>query len=147
MEILRESPHHPHWQLFAHGSDIGVRGVGTTLSEAFETAGLALTAMITDVELVESTEEINIICAAPDKEMLLVDWLNSIIYEMATRNLLFCEFKVHLEKNTLKATLRGETVDRKKHAPAVEPKGATFTDLIVNNLPDGTWVAQCVVDV
>ena len=34
-----------------------------------------------------------------------------------------------------------------RHAPAVEVKGATFTELKVHRNEDGAWIAQCVVDV
>ena len=33
------------------------------------------------------------------------------------------------------------------HKPAVEVKGATFTELAVRQDPDGRWRAQCIVDV
>ena len=35
------------WEHFAHDSDIGVRGRGATVAEAFAAAGVALTAVIT----------------------------------------------------------------------------------------------------
>ena len=41
----------------------------------------------------------------------------------------------------------GELVDVAKHQPAVEVKGATYTELHVRKGSGGTWVAQCVVDV
>jgi SHS2 domain-containing protein len=41
----------------------------------------------------------------------------------------------------------GEPVDRARHQPAVEVKGATHTALGVERRDDGAWIAQCVVDV
>jgi len=43
--------------------------------------------------------------------------------------------------------LRGEPVDVARHAPACEPKGATYTALRVAHEADGSWSAGCVVDV
>ena len=37
------------WEHFSHGSDIGVRGFGHPLEEAFEQAALALTAIVADI--------------------------------------------------------------------------------------------------
>jgi tRNA nucleotidyltransferase (CCA-adding enzyme) len=114
---------------------------------AFEQAALALTAVITDPADVEPRETIAIACEGPDPELLLVDWLNALIYEMATRRLLFGRFSVSLEDGRLFATAWGEPVDLERHHPAVEVKGATYTQLAVSRGDDGSWSARCVVDV
>jgi len=106
------------WEHFPHQADVGVRGLGATLEQTFEQAALALTAVITDPAMVAPKEMIRLSCEAPDAELLLVDWLNLLIYEMATR-----------------------------HRPSVEVKGATYTALKVEQQADGGWLAQCVVDV
>src|SRR5438552_18976922 len=36
------------WELFSHDADVGIRGFGSTVAEAFEGAALAVTAAITD---------------------------------------------------------------------------------------------------
>jgi tRNA nucleotidyltransferase (CCA-adding enzyme) len=135
------------WEHFPHGADIGVRGTGATRGEAFEQAALAVTAVITDPGTVAADTVIEMHCAAPDDELLLVDWLNALIYEMATRNMLFRRFVVSLRDHALEARAWGEPVDRERHRPAVEVKGATYTALSVVRRGDGMWVAQCVVDV
>ncbi len=134
------------WEHFPHEADIGVRGFGNTVAEAFEQAALALTAAVTHAE-VRPLEPIEVSCATPDLELLFVDWLNTIIYEMAVRNMLFGRFVVAVEENRLHATLWGEPVDVARHTPACEPKGATYTALRVAQEADGSWSAGCVVDV
>ena len=86
-------------------------------------------------------------CEAPDRELLLVEWLNAIIYEMAVRRMLFSRFAVEIEDGRLTGQAWGEAVERERHRPAAEPKGATLTELKVREVPGGGWVAQCVVDV
>ncbi len=135
-----------YWEHFEHDADIGIRGVASTQSEAFEQAALALTAVITDVNLISPTEVIEIECEAPDIEILLVDWLNSVIYEMATRKMLFSKFNAKIRDLQLKACLYGETLDISKHQPAVEIKGATYTALSVRQYRN-MWFAECVLDV
>jgi len=137
----------PCWEHFEHGADIGVRGLGRTPAEAFEQAALALTAVLTDPERVRPREAVPVRCEAPDLELLLVDWLNALVYEMATRRMLFGRFAVRIEDGRLEATARGEPVAPARHAPAVEVKGATYTALAVRRRADGCWLAQCVVDV
>lgn len=135
------------WQHFAHGADIGVRGNGETLAEAFEQAALGLTAVVTDPALVRADVEVRVQCSAPDHELLLVDWLNSLVYEMATRHMLFSRFDlIHVDSH-LEARMWGETVDVARHQPAVEVKGATMTELAVRRDSSGHWIAQCVIDV
>ena len=136
-----------HWEHFEHGADIGVRGFGDSLSAAFEQAALAMTAVVADPETIAPLHEVAVRCEAPDSELLLVDWLNAIIYEMATRRMLFSRFDVRLDGNALEARLRGEAISIEKHRPSVEIKGATYTCLSVRQQPDQEWVAECVVDV
>jgi SHS2 domain-containing protein len=136
-----------HWEHFPHQADVGVRGLGATLEQAFEQTALALTAVITDLEIVAPKDVLQISCMAPNAELLLVDWLNSLIFEMVTRNMLFSRFEVHLDENHLDATVWGEALEVARHHPAVEIKGATYTALKVAKQPDGGWLAQCVVDV
>ena len=136
-----------HWEHFTHGADIGVRGIGSTLSEAFEQAALALTAVICDPALVQAKESVAVTCEAPDAEYLLADWLNCLVFEMATRHLLFSRFAVTIQGEQLTATAWGEPVDVKRHQPAVEVKGATYTELMVRQDAQDQWIAQCVVDV
>ncbi len=137
----------PHWQLFAHGSDIGVRGFGTSMKEAFEQVAIALTGMVTEPHLVKAKEAVKIACGAPEPDLLLLDWLNALIYEMSTRNMLFIRFEVKIEDHALEATIWGEKLDKERHQPAVEPKGATFTQLKIEKLPEGIWIAQDIIDV
>lgn len=138
---------HGMWDHFAHAADVGVRGHGTTLDQAFAEAARALTATITDIDSVVPRIPVPIRCEASDRELLLVEWLNAVIYEMATRHLLFSRFDVRIEDDQLFATAWGEPADPSRHQPAVEPKGATMTALRVAPEPDGTWTAQTVVDV
>lgn len=136
------------WEHFDHQADIGVRGTGRDMAEAFANAALAMTAIITDPACVRPARRVRITCREPDPELLLVDWLNGVIYEMATRGMLFSRFEIHIDTGgALQAELQGEPVDRARHDPAVEIKGATFTALSVRQKPDGQWLAECVVDV
>jgi SHS2 domain-containing protein len=134
------------WEHFPHDADVGLRGLGATPAEAFEQAAYALTAVVTLAE-VKAKVAVRQTCEAPDLELLFVEWLNAIIYEMAVRNMLFGRFLVQIENTRLEGTLWGEPVDVERHAPACEPKGATYTALKVAKGTDGKWSAACIVDV
>jgi SHS2 domain-containing protein len=134
------------WEHFPHDADVGVRGFGPTPAQAFEQAALALTAVVTRAE-VKPLSPVEVKCEAPDLELLFVDWLNMVIFEMAVRRMLFSRFDVRIDGSRLEGELWGEPVDVARHAPACEPKGATYTALKVAQDADGLWSAGCVVDV
>ncbi len=137
------------WEHFHHDADIGVRGYGDTLGEAFEQVALAMMAVIIDPGDVQARCPVNIALRASEPDMLLFDWLNELVFVMAARNMVFGRFDVRVDESSLQlaATAWGEPVQRDRHAPAVEIKGVTLTELAVRRLDDGRWLAQCVVDV
>lgn len=134
------------WEHFPHAADLGIRGFGPTRAAAFEQAALALTAAVTEPDRVVPREVVTIVCEADDDEALLVEWLNEIVYEMATRRMLFSRFTVEISGHALRGRAWGETVDAERHRPAVEVKGATYTALAVRQEGE-RWIAQCIVDV
>ncbi|MGB5260452.1 MAG: archease [Gammaproteobacteria bacterium] len=135
------------WNHFHHEADIGVRGIGQTREQAFEEAAMALTAVITQPDSVNCITSVTVDCEAPDAELLLVDWLNALVFEMATRKMLFSRFHVELNGTHLHGTACGEAIDVGRHQPATEVKGATYTELQLHEDGPGIWRAQCVVDV
>jgi tRNA nucleotidyltransferase (CCA-adding enzyme) len=143
MAIMSET----RWELFPHGADMGVRGIAPSKAAAFEQAAVALTAVVTDPARVAAKDSVHLSCTAPDDELLLVEWLNALIFEMATRKMLFARFEVAIENHTLAATAWGEAIDFDRHELGVEVKGATCTSLQVCREESGQWSAQCVVDV
>lgn len=137
---------HGSWEHFEHVADIGIRGVGATPADAFVQAALALTALIVEPGAVVPREAVAIDLEGADLDYLFYDWINALVYAMATRHLLFGRFEVAIEAGRLHATAWGEPVDVARHRPVVEVKGATLTELAVRR-DSGHWLAQCVVDV
>lgn len=134
------------WRHFPHDADVGVCGYGPSPETAFEQAAHALTATVTDAPI-EPRIEVSVRAEAPDLELLFVEWLNAVIYEMAVRHMVFGRFQVRIDGSRLEGRLAGEPVDVGRHAPGCEPKGATYTALKVARDAAGRWSAGCVVDV
>lgn len=141
------SPKAPEWRHEPHVADIIVCGYGTDPAQAFANGARALVAAMTPLDGIARRRTVRVSCEAPDLEMLFYDWLNAVIYEMAARGMVFGDFEVRIEDGRLDASMTGETADPERHAPAVEPKGATLSELSVRRLDDGRWAARCVVDV
>ena len=139
--------HGRNWEHIEHDADIGLRASASSREGLFEAMAEALTALIADPESVRPVEPVAIHCEAPDDPLLLADWLNALSYEMATRRMLFGDWRVSIEGQALDAVARGEPVDRTRHQPVVEVKGATYTALAVDRDSAGTWHGQCIVDV
>jgi SHS2 domain-containing protein len=135
------------WEHFSHEADMGIRGRGASKEEAFEQAAMALTAVVTDPRNVEPLICVSVAREDSDDELLFAEWINALVYEMATQKMLFSRFRVALAGHSLVGEAWGEPVDVAKHEPAVEVKGATYTALQVHQVTGGEWVAQCVVDV
>ena len=135
------------WSVFEHEADVGVRGIGQSLADAFAGAATALTAVVCDPGVVAAREAVKIECRAPDAELLLVDWLNALVFEMASRHMLFSRFELRVDGSALQASAWGEPLDVARHHPATEVKGVSYCELKVARRADGNWLAQCVVDV
>jgi SHS2 domain-containing protein len=139
------------YEHFPHRADMGVRGIGDTVEAAFAAAAKGMFAVVCDLRRVRAEVEVSLTCSAPDLELLLIDWLSALLLEAATRRVLFSRFSVLIHEQNggfaLSGTARGEAVDRERHRTKVEVKAATWAELAVGQLPDGRWVAQCVVDV
>ncbi len=134
------------WELLPHDADVRIHGWGSTPEATFEQVALALTAVVTDAKVADETA-VTVTCKAENIELLLVEWLNAIIYEMAVGQMLFGRFGVEIDGTRLKGTLWGEPADQVRHRPACEPKGATYTALHVAQDAVNRWSATCVVDV
>ena len=133
--------------MFSHPADIGIRGVGPTREAAFAQAATALIAVITDPEKVRPRESVEIVCREDDDELLFMNWLAALLYEMGIRRMLFHRFEIEPIEGGLRARAWGEPVDVERHEPAVEVKAATYAALKVEQDEAGNWLAQCIVDV
>jgi SHS2 domain-containing protein len=135
-----------NYETFEHEADIGIRGFGGTIAEAFENAAIALFSVIVNIHSVEAKEKRTVTVSAPDRELLLVEWLNALLSLSDIEHMVFAKFNVMMEETTLTGTAWGEKLDQERHEPNVEIKGATYHLLKVREA-DGRFVAQCVVDV
>ncbi|HTP04832.1 MAG TPA: archease [Nitrospirota bacterium] len=134
------------FETFEHEADIGIRGFGGSMKEAFENAAIALYSVMVNIDAVNPVEEMTVTVSAPDPELLLVEWLNALLALSDIERMVFSKFEVKMEGTTLTGIAGGEPLDRERHEPHVEVKGATYHLLSVKE-QDGIYTAQCVVDV
>jgi SHS2 domain-containing protein len=144
---------------FEHKADIGIRGVGKNLNEAFEECATALTDIIIDSNSVMPKKSHVISLNGTDNGALLVSFLNELLFLKDTKKMIYSKFRVKIGKEnivdekgqakeviTLKATIFGEKINHNKHNVKVDAKAATYSELFVGE-KNGQFIAQCVVDV
>ncbi len=134
------------YETFEHESDIGIRGFGNSLEQAFENAAIALYSVMLNIGKISPTQKKVIAVSAPDRELLLVEWLNALLALSDIERLVFSKFEVKIKDTSLTGIAWGEPLDRVRHETHVEVKGATYHMLSVKE-EDGKYRAQCVVDV
>ena len=135
-----------NYETFDHEADIGIRGFGGTLAEAFQNAAAALYSVMVTIDRVTPREKRIIAVSAPDRELLFVEWLNALLSLSDIERMVFSKFEVAITGDSLTGTAWGEALDHKRHEAHVEIKGATYHMLKVAEA-NGRFVAQCVVDV
>ncbi|HXY53977.1 MAG TPA: archease [Nitrospirota bacterium] len=134
------------FETFEHEADIGIRGFGNSMEEAFENAAVAMYSVMVNIDAVYPREKRTFSVSAADRELLLVEWLNALLATSDIERLIFSKFDVNIEGTMLTGAAWGETLDRDRHEPRVEVKGATYYLLSVKE-ENGAYTAQCVVDV
>ena len=135
-----------NWEHYSHTADMGIRGFGESIEEAFANAAVALVAVNADPEKIQQNTKVQITCHEDDIELLFIAWLSNILYEMTTRKMFFSKFQVEIKDGQLNGYAWGEKIDLQKHDPGVEIKGISYSDLKVTQ-ENGKWIAQCIVDI
>ena len=136
---------HPYRQL-PHTADLAWRLWGASLPELFENAGCALSATLTDRRYLRRRATREVSLAAGDREALLVDWLNHLLYLFDLDGFLGRDFQVvSLTIERLEARVTGEIFDPARHPEGTAVKAATFHQLSIVPTQDG-WQATVVLD-
>lgn len=134
------------FEVIEHTADIGIRAFGSTLQEAFENAALGMFSLMAELSTVEERESLRVEVEGEDRESLLVEWLNELIYVLETKNLLLKRFKVEkLEETRLEAVAFGEPLDVQRHKLGEQIKATTYHMLKVTH--NQYWEAQVIFDV
>jgi SHS2 domain-containing protein len=135
------------YEQFPHTADIGVRVYGRDLKELFANAAFAMFDILADLETLsgDTIEKFNI--EAPNPEELLVAWLDELLYNFYTKQLIFFKFRIdELTDTRLKATVSGRPVGANRNRLRTEIKAATYSDLKIVKTPDG-YKVEIIFDV
>jgi len=131
-------------------SDLFFVARGPTVEAAFAAAGQAfLAATVERPEAVERRDRRSVALEEPDLELLLMRFLNELVYLRDTEELLLHPQHVEIVWDGsvhLRADLIGERIDRRRHTLASDVKAATAHGLRVAKTTGG-WTATATLDV
>jgi SHS2 domain-containing protein len=135
------------FEVIDHTADVGIIVYGTDVKELFANAALALFSLITEPESLEEKLHFDLEVSSEDRDSLLVEWLNELIYVFDVKHVLFNRFDIEsLTHNELKATCYGEDFDPMKHKIKIGIKAATYHMLRLDKNNDG-YKAQIILDI
>jgi SHS2 domain-containing protein len=135
------------YEHFEHTADIGIRARAAELNTLFEDAARGLFAVIVaDPTSIAAAEEVHFKISGQDRENLLFDWLDELLYTFESRRIVFSSFDVAVTAVGLTATARGEPLDPRRHELGMEVKAITYHGLKVKHGPEG-WLAEVIVDI
>lgn len=117
-------------------SDLCFVARGASLAEVFAaSADALLAASVDDPSSVGAVERQPVALAEPDRELLLLRFLNELVYLRDARKLLLRAEALEVEETPagarLRGTLVGERIDPSRHPLAVDVKAATAHALAV----------------
>jgi SHS2 domain-containing protein len=134
-------------------ADIAFVARGDSLPSMFESAARALTEVMVDRRTLAGRVERRTDVASPTVDRLLYDFLTELIVIKDVDSLLFKEFKVTIlpgKAKRLTCQMRGEEIDRERHALRNDVKAVTMHMFGVKKAArkgGGRWEATVVLDI
>jgi len=133
----------PPYVFLPHTTDAYIEAVGTSFEEALQNAAAALIDTMCNLPLVDtiSTDEIQV--EGENEFALLYDWLEAILLKFELEQKVYSQFLVKLttlpsDHLRIKAVVKGERYDRRKHGSKVEVKAVTFHRMEISRTPSLT---------
>ncbi len=131
-------------------ADIAFVAYGKSLEELYENAGIGIFSLITKIEDVDQIQVDLITIEAEDREALMLDFLNELVYRWDTEKILFSDFSCSIDESDgslrLSAECRGEIFDEDKHKIKASIKAVTYFGMKIVE-EDGIWKSKITPDV
>ena len=130
-----------------HTADIGITAYGKDLADLLVNAACGMMTLIVDPQTVNCPKAATIKLTENDSVALLVEWLNTLLYELDANGMIFREFDIAVSGETsLAASCRGERLDRSRHRLKREVKAATYHNLEIGR-ENGIYSAHIIFDI
>ena len=134
-----------------HTADVGVELTAPSVSGLFAEAAAAFTDTLTDLDAIREHRSQDIVVSAPELDILLLDWLQELLFAFEAQNLLVHRADVRLMGEPgafeLNGTVYGETLDPSRHGIKVLIKAITYHHLAVEERRPDEWWARVIFDI
>ena len=133
------------FEVIDHTADVGLLAYGSDLKEALANLACGMFSLIAELDKVRESQHMDIEVNSTDRESLIVDWLNELLYVFDVEHIVFSRFDiVHLGETSLNARVYGEKVDRSRHTLKREVKAATYHSLKI--VEENGYRIQVILD-
>jgi len=127
------------FEVIEHTADIGIKVHGNNVPELFENTALGMFSLLTDLKKIKPELKFEINVDGSDREDLLANWLNDLVYLHTSKGIVLCEFNVTSYRKiknrsrqfSLTAELAGQKMDFDRTPMRFEIKAATRHELSV----------------
>lgn len=120
------------YEMIDHTADVMVRCTGNTLEECFENAAYAMFDQIIDAGTIEHSLETTIETTGDDNESRLYAFLSELLFIMDSESVVFNDFRVTFDRDSVKCIAKGEPLSLIKHHAKSEIKAVTYHMLSVD---------------
>lgn len=135
------------FEYIEHTADAGMLVRGESLRSLFTNAAQGLFEMIAVVDSIDETSAIDIQLESDSVEILLVAWLDELIFRHETDEMFFKRVVIKsISPTAIIAKVYGEPTDFDKHVVYTEIKAVTYHQLYVIQNTDSDWEAQVIFD-
>ena len=135
------------FDILEHPADIGFRAYGGSMGELYANAAMAMLAIAGDPEAAQAREEYRIEVESGDREGLMVDWLNEVLYWYDGKLVAFREIRVEaISDERIEAVGIGEARDPERHRARLVVKAVTYHQLRIEER-GGEWIAEVYLDI
>lgn len=139
------------WRPLEHTADVGLEVEARTLGELFADAAAGLCDTVTEGSRVEPRLRRETSLAAPALDLLLVEWLEELLFRLDAHGELYSRHAVRVSEGAtgcaLVATSEGEAFDPARHPVKVQVKAVTYHALEVAPSASGGWRATVLFDI
>ena len=126
------------FKVLDHTADIGIVAYGANIKALFANAAVGLSSLMTDLDTINEVDQKQIELTAEDAEVLLVEWLNELIYIVEVEHIVFKRFDIEeLTDNRIKSNCYGEKINPKHNTLLREIKAATYHMLRISKSDSG----------
>jgi len=115
------------FEVLDHTADIGIAAYGADTKQLFTNAALGLFSLMADLDGIQEVVQRELKLSADDEEVLLIEWLNELIYIFDVEHIIFKRFEIdELSGNQIRARCFGEKMKPGQHKLKREVKAATY---------------------